>query len=658
MKIKHFIAIAVLITAFLGFGQNASAVTIEELLAQIAQLQAQIQALQAQLNTGTSATAAWCYTFNTNMGYGATGADFEALITALDKEGIMEFISVNKPSEYNEVIGSGVVEFQKKYASEVLTPYGLKNGTGYVGKSTRAKLNKIYGCSTTPVCTPSWICGSWSTCANGQQTRTCSDENSCGVTTNKPAVIQTCSSTQPSITVTSPNGGETWKVGSLQKVTWTSANVPTSNMTIVSLIDPNNNPTINMTTVTNKNGQAYFIVPSTVIAGQYKAHIKTVVNGVSYIDTSDGYITVSSATSTCTPSWICGSWSTCANGQQTRTCSDENSCGVTIDKPAITQVCETPSIIAYPTTGTLMDSSPTLWVDFVVSNYTPNGTEKVDFGDGTVSILGYTTAYNSRHDYHSAGIYTVKLLAGATILATTQVTVTSSTQSSITVTSAGGSDIPGHNLTFSWTASGVSTVDLSLKNSSNIYVLATGVSASAGSYSVRIPADAVLGTYSMVVSSGSTVTYGGQFSIVAPTAATITVTSPNGEELWIVENLQTVRFMNTGVTGTAWIYLDKYSGSTITKSVLVGAFPLSTSKQSEVHSFSLSRSLVNSMGGPGNRFKIRVLSNASGTPQDTSDNYFTIADPLASSDMHQNNLASISDAVSKLAEQIKSLLSK
>ncbi|MCL5018788.1 MAG: PGF-pre-PGF domain-containing protein [Candidatus Pacearchaeota archaeon] len=42
----------------------------------------------------------------------------------------------------------------------------------------------------------------------------------------------------------------------------------------------------------------------------------------------------------CVESWTCGSWGTCnISGYQTRTCSDGNSCGTIVDRPALVQSC-------------------------------------------------------------------------------------------------------------------------------------------------------------------------------------------------------------------------------------------------------------------------------------------------------------------------------
>jgi PGF-pre-PGF domain-containing protein len=62
-------------------------------------------------------------------------------------------------------------------------------------------------------------------------------------------------------------------------------------------------------------------------------------SGLSYflIGTKGGEITV---TPTCTENWSCTDWSICVAGTQTRTCTDVNVCGTTINKPVESQTCE------------------------------------------------------------------------------------------------------------------------------------------------------------------------------------------------------------------------------------------------------------------------------------------------------------------------------
>ncbi len=49
------------------------------------------------------------------------------------------------------------------------------------------------GGSSSASCSESWICEAWSECAISEiQTRTCTDSNSCGTTTSKPAESQSC----------------------------------------------------------------------------------------------------------------------------------------------------------------------------------------------------------------------------------------------------------------------------------------------------------------------------------------------------------------------------------------------------------------------------------------------------------------------------------
>ncbi len=206
MKIRYFLVTAVLATAILCFSATpASALTQTEMQALIAQIQVQIQSLlqqiiqlQAQQGSNTSTPSGdWCHTFNINLGFSSSGSsEVGYLHTALDKQGIS--YSPDSGNTYSEATAAGVVEFQEKYASETLASYGLAHGTGYVGVSTRNKLNSLYKCGATPTptptqeCTPNWQCTGWTSCKNNIQNRTCSDSNGCGVTTDKPSGLQSC----------------------------------------------------------------------------------------------------------------------------------------------------------------------------------------------------------------------------------------------------------------------------------------------------------------------------------------------------------------------------------------------------------------------------------------------------------------------------------
>jgi hypothetical protein len=135
---------------------SAEAITTQEILNQIAQLQAQIVALQQQLQQMQGTTPVWCHNFNTNLRYGDVGAEIDALQIVLEREGFYEIDNVGTGDlpRFDERVASAVVGFQQKYASEILTPWRLKYGTGFVGTSTRAKLNKLYGCYPTPTYSP------------------------------------------------------------------------------------------------------------------------------------------------------------------------------------------------------------------------------------------------------------------------------------------------------------------------------------------------------------------------------------------------------------------------------------------------------------------------------------------------------------------------
>lgn len=124
-------------------------VQINSLLATIAQLQAQLVSLQGG-GTGTGVS----YTFSVDLSLGDTGNDVKMLQKVLNSDPATQVAasgvgsSGNETEYFGSLTKAAVIKFQDKYAADVLFPLGLSKGTGYVGPSTRAKLNSM---STTVV---------------------------------------------------------------------------------------------------------------------------------------------------------------------------------------------------------------------------------------------------------------------------------------------------------------------------------------------------------------------------------------------------------------------------------------------------------------------------------------------------------------------------
>jgi hypothetical protein len=212
MKIKSLIIIAVLSTAILCFGattiraaQDMSCMgtvggtnysTEEKIICLqnvIATLMAQIQALQSQQNS----VQTWCHTFDKNLGFANSGStEVGDLKTALIKSGVWPNEAVTY--DYDEETAAYVVKFQEKYGILL---------TGYVGPKTRAKLNALYGCQIAQAC----VSGTTIQCKEGNVgTQTCINGHW------GPCIT----STQPTITVTSPNGGEIVKLKADNNIEW------------------------------------------------------------------------------------------------------------------------------------------------------------------------------------------------------------------------------------------------------------------------------------------------------------------------------------------------------------------------------------------------------------------------------------------------------
>jgi len=82
------------------------------------------------------------YNFTRNLENGSRGPDVEALQKILVSEGCLK---LKTPTQfYGGMTQAGVKKFQEKYALVILTPLGLRKGTGFFGSSTRAFVNSVW----------------------------------------------------------------------------------------------------------------------------------------------------------------------------------------------------------------------------------------------------------------------------------------------------------------------------------------------------------------------------------------------------------------------------------------------------------------------------------------------------------------------------------
>jgi len=80
------------------------------------------------------------FSFDRNLYLGMRGDDVTALQEVLIGEGVWNRPDINATGYFGQITKTAVIEYQEKYASEILQPLGLTFGTGFVGVSTRAHL--------------------------------------------------------------------------------------------------------------------------------------------------------------------------------------------------------------------------------------------------------------------------------------------------------------------------------------------------------------------------------------------------------------------------------------------------------------------------------------------------------------------------------------
>jgi peptidoglycan hydrolase-like protein with peptidoglycan-binding domain len=121
--------------------------TIQQLLDQIELLQAEIARLKSKNPDTQSATG--CSMLERDLHYGLrSNSDVECLQRFLKLQGQDIYPEGYITGHFASLTRQAVIRFQEKYASDILTPIGLFEGTGYVGKLTRQKINLLMGATS------------------------------------------------------------------------------------------------------------------------------------------------------------------------------------------------------------------------------------------------------------------------------------------------------------------------------------------------------------------------------------------------------------------------------------------------------------------------------------------------------------------------------
>jgi len=143
----------VLIFSFV-FSLPVFALSEEDLLEQIQQLQAQLNSLlkeYSQLTGEEPPSVEGCdvSSFDRNLKMGMAGDDVKCLQIILnsDEETRLREAGAGSPGMETFYFGlltrQAVIKFQNKYSEDVLAPWGFRWGTGFVGPTTRDKLNEF-----------------------------------------------------------------------------------------------------------------------------------------------------------------------------------------------------------------------------------------------------------------------------------------------------------------------------------------------------------------------------------------------------------------------------------------------------------------------------------------------------------------------------------
>lgn len=119
--------------------------TITELKAKILEIQNLLAQLLIKLQE-LKGTATGCGRFDNNLYFGlVNNSGVRCLQEFLKNQGTDIYPEGLITGNFYSITKQAVIRFQEKYANEILLPLGYQSGTGFVGASTRDKINQLLG---------------------------------------------------------------------------------------------------------------------------------------------------------------------------------------------------------------------------------------------------------------------------------------------------------------------------------------------------------------------------------------------------------------------------------------------------------------------------------------------------------------------------------
>ncbi|HEV8537370.1 MAG TPA: T9SS type A sorting domain-containing protein, partial [Bacteroidota bacterium] len=314
----------------------------------------------------------------------------------------------------------------------------------------------------------------------------------------------------PGITLTSPNGGESWNVLSSHAITWSSVSIT--------------NTKIEYST---NNGSSWNLVTASIPASA-GTYAWTVPN----TPTTQALVRVSDASN------------------------------ATVNDPsdAVFTIVTTPAVSVLSPNGgeswTAGSAQNITWASVNVANVKIE--YSTDNGTSWSSITATTPASTGSYSWvvpNTPSIHSRVRISDATNASTSDMSDASFTiaaPTGITVTSPNGGEIWNastvHNIT--WTAAGVNNVKIkySTTNGTSWSTITSNTPASTGSYAWTVPGIASTQAKVQVSNSNGSISdiSDGTFTI-STTSAAITVTAPNGGEQWPIGTTQNITWSSTGI---------------------------------------------------------------------------------------------------------------